>query len=123
MGFWLALACRDGLVRHACGSYPLMQGERTQSQIAGAYDKAWGETRPSRAPGEALAPIVKRLRIFLAGRAGHFRGPEKGTFYPTISPLTDSTPLPRADPFTRTPESNRRRLFIGILSPHIIFIL
>ena len=69
LGFWLALACRDGLVRHACGSYPLMQRGRTQSQRDGAYLKAWGETRPSRAPGEALPPIVKRLRTFF-GREG-----------------------------------------------------
>ena len=39
MGFWLALACRDGLVRHACGSlklavipYPLIYARRTDTK-------------------------------------------------------------------------------------------
>ena len=42
--------------------FEFASGRTRSSQGAGAHLKAQAETRPSRAPGEALAPIVQRLR-------------------------------------------------------------
>ena len=46
MGFWLALACRNGHVRHVCGSSVQSLEGWPQTRGGGAYLKAWAARRP-----------------------------------------------------------------------------